>query len=63
LISNGFELKTGLAKSQTKKEKTQCNHIFMSLLSTAKLEGLSIKKGLTIFGLKTKPYLKAQKIA
>ena len=36
---------TGLAKSPAKKERTQSNHIFMSLLATAKLEGLSIKKG------------------
>jgi len=35
----------------------------MSLLATAKLEGLSIKKGLTTFGLKTKLYIKAQKEA
>jgi hypothetical protein len=54
---------TGLAKSPAKKEKTQSNHIFMSLLATAKLEGLSIKKGLTTFGLKTKLYIKAQKTA
>jgi len=54
---------TGLAKSPAKKERTQSNHIFMSLLATAKLEGLSIKKGLTTFGLKTKLYIKAQKEA
>ncbi len=54
---------TGLAKSPTKKERTQSNHIFMSLLATAKLEGLSVKKGLTTFGLKTKLYIKAQKEA
>jgi len=54
---------TGLAKSPAKKEKTQSNHIFMSLLATAKLEGLSIKKSLTTFGLKTKLYIKAQKEA
>jgi len=35
----------------------------MSLLATAILEGLSIKKGLTTFGLKTKLYIKAQKAA
>jgi hypothetical protein len=35
----------------------------MSLLATVKLEGLSIKKGLTTFGLKTKLYIKAQKEA
>ena len=33
----------------------------MSLLATAKLEGISIKKGLTTFGLKMKLYIKAQK--
>ena len=54
---------TGLAKSPAKKELTQSNHIFMSLLATAKLECLSIKKGLTTFGLKTKLYIKAQKQA
>jgi hypothetical protein len=54
---------TGLAKSPAKKVKTQSNHIFMSLLATAKLEGLSVKKGLTTFGLKTKLYIKAQKEA
>jgi len=54
---------TGLAKSPAKRERTQSNHIFMSLLATAKLEGLSIKKGLTTFGLKTKLYIKAQKEA
>ena len=54
---------TGLAKSPAKKERTQSNHIFMSLLATAKLEGLSVKKGLTTFGLKTKLYIKAQKEA
>jgi hypothetical protein len=35
----------------------------MSLLATAKLEVISIKKGLTTFGLKTKLYIKAQKEA
>jgi hypothetical protein len=35
----------------------------MSLPSTAKLERLSVKKGLTTFGLKTKLYIKAQKEA
>ncbi|MFT6139099.1 MAG: hypothetical protein ACJAXN_000284 [Psychromonas sp.] len=35
----------------------------MSLLAAAKLEGISIKKGLTTFGLKTKLYIKAQKEA
>jgi hypothetical protein len=35
----------------------------MSLLATAKLQGISIKKGLTTFGLKTKLYIKAQKVA
>jgi hypothetical protein len=52
---------TELAKSSAKKIKTQSNHIFMSLLATAKLEGLSVKKGLTTFGLKTKLYIKLKK--
>jgi hypothetical protein len=38
---------TGLAKSLAKKEKTQSNHIFMSLLATPRLERLSIKKRVT----------------
>ena len=42
---------------------TQGNHIFMSLLATVKLECLSLKKGLTTFGLKMKLYMKAQKAA
>jgi hypothetical protein len=54
---------TGLAKSPAKKVQTQSNHIFMSLLVTAKLERLSVKKGLTTFGLKTELYIKAQKEA
>jgi hypothetical protein len=33
----------------------------MSLLASEKLERLSVKKGLTTFGLKTKLYIKAQK--
>ena len=54
---------TALAKSPAKTPKTQGNHIFMSLLATVKLECLSLKKGLTTFGLKTKLYIKAQKAA
>ena len=54
---------TALAKSPAKTKKTQSNHIFMSLLATVKLECLSVKKGLTTFGLKTKLYIKAQKAA
>ena len=54
---------TGLAKSPAKTKKTQSNHIFMSLLATVKLECLSLKKGLTTFGLKRKLYIKAQKAA
>ena len=33
----------------------------MSLFATLKLKDLSLKKGLTTFGLKTKLYIKAQK--
>ncbi|WP_094752206.1 IS701 family transposase [Psychromonas sp. CD1] len=54
---------TALAKSPAKTIKTQSNHIFMSLLATVKLECLSIKKGLTTFGLKMKLYIRAQKAA
>jgi len=54
---------TGLAKSPAKKEKTQSNHIFMSLVATARLECLSLKVGVTTFGLKMKLYIKAQRQA
>ena len=35
------------------------NQIFMSLYATARLEGLSLKKGLNKFALKAKLYIKA----
>ncbi|MCK5817761.1 MAG: hypothetical protein KAH18_00615 [Psychromonas sp.] len=54
---------TALAKSPGKTKKTQSILIFMSLLATVKWECLSFKKVLTIFGLKTKVYIKVQKAA
>ena len=63
IFHKNIKSNTGLAKSPAKTIKTQSNHIFMSLLATVKLECLSIKKGLTTFGLKMKLYIKAQKAA
>ncbi|MCK5818504.1 MAG: hypothetical protein KAH18_04460 [Psychromonas sp.] len=40
---------------------TQSKPIFMSLLATVKSQCLSLNKGLTTLGLKTKLYIKAQK--
>ena len=54
---------TSMAKSPAKTVKTQSNHIFMSLYATARLEGLSLKKGLNKFALKTKLYIKATQMA
>jgi hypothetical protein len=62
-FSQKYQVKYRACKIISKKIKTQSNHIFMSLLATEKLEGLSVKKGLTTFGLKTKLYIKAQKEA
>jgi len=43
--------------------RTQSNHIFMSLYATARLESLSLKKGLNKFALKAKLYIKATQMA
>jgi len=49
---------TALAKSPTKVARTQSNHIFMSLYEAAKLEGLSIKRKMNTFALKSRLYIK-----
>jgi len=51
-----------LAKSPTKKVRSQCNHIFSSLISYCKLEFLKIKSGLNHFALKYKLILRANQI-
>ncbi len=50
---------TSMAKSPARTIRTQSNHIFMSLYATARLECLSLKKGLNKFALKAKLYIKA----
>jgi hypothetical protein len=45
---------TSLSKSPTKKEKTQMNHIFSSIVSYCKLEILKLKTSLNHFSLKYK---------
>jgi len=52
-----------LAKSPTKRVRTQTNHIFMAIVATAKLELLTIKENTNHFALKSKLYTKAIKIA
>ena len=54
---------TSMAKSPARTVRTQSNHIFMSLYATARLEGLSLKKGLNKFALKAKLYIKATQMA
>lgn len=51
-----------LAKSPTKKVRSQCNHIFCSLISYCKLEFLKRKTNLNHFAIKYKLILKANQI-
>jgi hypothetical protein len=52
-----------LAKSPTKYETTQSNHIFAAMIAFCKLEALKLKEGLNHFALKSKLYIKALKAA
>lgn len=52
-----------LTKSPTRKVKTQCNHIFASIIAYCKLEMLKIKTGLNHFAIKYKLILRANQIA
>ena len=52
-----------LGKSPTKMERTQCNHIFATMLAFVKLERLKIKENLNHFALKAKLHLKMVKAA
>ena len=52
-----------LANSPTKMERTQCNHIFATMLAFVKLERLKIKEQLNHFALKAKLHLKMAKAA
>ena len=50
---------SSLASSPTSVERTQSNHIFMSLIGYCKLELFKMRKGLNHFALKAKLYTKA----
>lgn len=52
-----------LAKSPTKKVRSQCNHIFSSLISYCKLELLKVKTHLNHFAIKYKLVVRANQIA
>jgi len=52
-----------LAKSPTRTETTQTNHLFASLLAYVKLEGLKATTSKNHYALKTKLYVKALKSA
>ena len=52
-----------LAKSPTKRERTQSNHCFMALYAACRLEGLRIKHRLNHFALRSRLYLKAIRCA
>lgn len=51
-----------LAKSPTKTVRTQCNHIFASMIAFCKLELLSVKTSMNHFAIKHKLILKANQI-
>ena len=53
----------GLAKSPTRTVTTQNNHVFMSIYAVFKLECLKIKHKVNHFALRTKLFLKANKMA
>ena len=52
-----------LAKSPTKRVRTQSNHVFMALYAAFRVECLRIKHGLKNHALKTKLYMKAIRAA
>lgn len=52
-----------LTKSPTRKVKTQCNHIFASIIAYCKLEMLKIKTNLNHFAIKYKLIVRANQIA
>ena len=53
----------GLAKSPTRRVRTQQNHVFMSMYAVFKLECLKITHKLNHFALRSKLYIKAIKLA
>ena len=52
-----------LAKSPTKKVRTQSNHIFLSVLAFFKLECLKIKNKMNHFAMRAKLLVKANQTA
>ena len=52
-----------LAKSPTKRQRTQSNHCFMALYAASRLESLRIKHRLNHFALRSRLYLKAIRYA
>ena len=58
-ISQVHKQNAALAKSPTKYEVTQSNHIFCSVIAYVKLELLKIKNCTNHFAIKGKLYLKA----
>ncbi|QNR81703.1 hypothetical protein [Piscirickettsia salmonis] len=52
-----------LAKSPTKTVRSQCNHIFASIVAFCKLETLSVKVQLNHFALKYKLLVRSNQIA
>ncbi|TRX04986.1 hypothetical protein [Flavobacterium gawalongense] len=54
---------TGLAKSPTKKIKTQMNHYVLSIVAYIKLEWLKQRTNKNHFAMKTQIYLAAQQAA
>jgi hypothetical protein len=58
-----FKSNAGLAKSPTRRVRTQQNHVFMSMYAVFKLECLKITHKLNHFALRSKLYIKAIKLA
>ena len=52
-----------LAKSPTKRERTQSNHCFMAIYAACRLEDLRVKHRLNHFALRSRLYLKAIRYA
>ena len=52
-----------LAKSPTKRIRTQCNHVFASIIAYCKLEALKLKTHLNHFAIKYKLIIRANQIA
>lgn len=52
-----------LAKSPTRRVRTQSNHCFLAIYATARLEGLRVKHRLNHFALRSRLYLKAIRYA